>query len=60
MLGSSLGMITTAEGVETADQLSILRDAGFAEGQGYFFGAPKPARDLVHALSPAQAAACAA
>ncbi|AWM85365.1 bifunctional diguanylate cyclase/phosphodiesterase [Microvirga sp. 17 mud 1-3] len=49
-LGTSLGMSTVAEGVETEDQLMQLRAAGCAEAQGYYFGRPKPARDLTHTL----------
>jgi diguanylate cyclase (GGDEF)-like protein len=47
MLGASLGMTTTAEGVETADQLELLQRAGFVEGQGYLFGRPAPAKAIV-------------
>ena len=46
MLGHSLGMTTTAEGIETEEQLAMLKEAGFAEGQGYYFGRPKPANQL--------------
>jgi hypothetical protein len=41
-LGSSLGMITTAEGVETEQQLDILRSDGCMQAQGYLFSRPKP------------------
>ena len=37
-----LGMATTAEGVETAEQLLTLRKEGCTEAQGYFFSRPKP------------------
>jgi diguanylate cyclase (GGDEF)-like protein len=46
MLGSSLGMTTTAEGIETAEQFVMLKDAGFVEGQGFYFGRPQPAAEL--------------
>jgi diguanylate cyclase (GGDEF)-like protein len=39
-LARSLGMKATAEGVETADQLQLLRAAGCNEMQGYLFGKP--------------------
>ena len=39
-LGRSLGMSTTAEGVENRDQLSYLRAEGCSEVQGYFFSRP--------------------
>jgi EAL domain-containing protein (putative c-di-GMP-specific phosphodiesterase class I) len=42
-LGDSLGMTTTAEGVETADQLAQLRLVGCTEVQGYLFSKPAPA-----------------
>ena len=50
-LGNSLGMSTTAEGVETEDQFLQLRAAGCTEVQGYYFGRPKPARELIHSLA---------
>ena len=50
MLGESLGMTTTAEGIETEDQRASLREAGFVEGQGYLFGRPQPAKNLGLAL----------
>lgn len=49
-LGNSLGMITTAEGVETEEQYLHLRAAGCTEAQGYFFGRPLPAKDLTFTL----------
>jgi predicted signal transduction protein with EAL and GGDEF domain len=45
-LGSSLGMITTAEGVETEEQLDILRAEGCMQAQGYLFSRPKPAAEI--------------
>ncbi|MFY9293607.1 MAG: EAL domain-containing protein [Methylorubrum rhodinum] len=42
-LGASLGMRTTAEGVETADQLDAIRAEGCSEVQGYLTGRPMPA-----------------
>jgi predicted signal transduction protein with EAL and GGDEF domain len=45
-LGSSLGMTTTAEGVETDEQLSIVRQEGCTEVQGYIFSTPKRATEL--------------
>jgi diguanylate cyclase (GGDEF)-like protein len=46
-LAQGLGMDTTAEGVETEDQLILLRAAGCTSVQGYFLDRPKPA----HAIS---------
>lgn len=42
----SLGKTTTAEGVETAEQLDILREEGCAEAQGYYFSRPMPASSI--------------
>ena len=47
---SSLGMTTTAEGVETPEQLAWLREEGCDEVQGYYLSRPVPAaaaRDLL-------------
>lgn len=41
-LGKSLSITVLAEGVETAEQLSILRTEGCDEAQGYFLGRPGP------------------
>ena len=45
-LGSSLNMVTTAEGVETRDQLDLLRNEGCSDVQGYLFSQPVPAVDI--------------
>jgi diguanylate cyclase (GGDEF)-like protein len=45
-LGASLGMITTAEGVETEEQLAILKAEGCMQVQGYLFSRPIPAAGL--------------
>jgi diguanylate cyclase (GGDEF)-like protein len=50
-LGTTLGMATTAEGVETREQLDRLRAQGCTEVQGYYFSTPKPARELPGLLS---------
>ncbi len=50
-LGASLGMTTVAEGVETEDQFLQISAAGCTEVQGYYFGKPKPARELSHSLA---------
>ena len=41
-LGRSLGIPVLAEGVETAEQLALLRAEGCAEAQGYYLGKPAP------------------
>ncbi len=42
----SLGKTTTAEGVETKEQLDILREEACTEMQGYYFSRPKGAFDI--------------
>ena len=43
-LGVSLGIATTAEGVETKDQLDHVRAEGCTEMQGYYICHPSPSR----------------
>ncbi len=50
-LATGLGMTTTAEGVETPEQLYVLRTYGCTQGQGYLFSRPLPARDVPALLS---------
>ena len=45
-MAQALGMRTTAEGVETQDQLAFLREQGCDEAQGYHFSTPLPALEL--------------
>jgi EAL domain-containing protein (putative c-di-GMP-specific phosphodiesterase class I) len=40
MLAKNLGMDVVAEGVETKEQLALLRKLGCENGQGYFFSKP--------------------
>jgi EAL domain-containing protein (putative c-di-GMP-specific phosphodiesterase class I) len=49
-LGESFGMTTTAEGVETEEQLQRLRAEGCTEVQGYLFSPPVPAKKLAGLL----------
>ena len=51
-LGLSLGIATTAEGVETREQLERLRAEGCTEVQGYLFSPPRPASEI-ESLMPA-------
>lgn len=55
-LCSSLGIVSTAEGVETEAQLAFLRSEGCTEAQGYLLGRPGPA-ELIPALFAAFPAA---
>jgi diguanylate cyclase (GGDEF)-like protein len=45
-MGSGLGIATTAEGVETAEQFKQLKMEGCTEVQGYLFSPPRPAADV--------------
>ena len=51
-LASALGMATTAEGVETEEQLEIVREAGCTEAQGYLFSRPRPVEEMARLLLP--------
>jgi diguanylate cyclase (GGDEF)-like protein len=45
-MGSGLGIATTAEGVETAEQFKQLKLEGCTEVQGYLFSPPRPAGEV--------------
>ena len=49
-LGRSLGIATTAEGVETKGQLEVLRREGCTQAQGYLFSRPCPAAEVKRIL----------
>ncbi|MDH2380980.1 EAL domain-containing protein [Bradyrhizobium sp. CER78] len=49
-LGKSLGIVTTAEGVETDTQFDLLRQEGCTQAQGYLFSPPRPAADVAKML----------
>jgi diguanylate cyclase (GGDEF)-like protein/PAS domain S-box-containing protein len=49
-LAARLGVATTAEGVETEEQLEAVRAEGCTEVQGYLFGSPRPAHEIAHVL----------
>jgi diguanylate cyclase (GGDEF)-like protein len=50
-LGSSLGMTTIAEGVETKEQLASLAAEGCNEFQGFLFSAAQPAAEVERILA---------
>jgi diguanylate cyclase (GGDEF)-like protein len=50
-LGKSLGIVTTAEGVETEAQFDLLRREGCTQAQGYLFSQPRPAAEVNTMLS---------
>jgi diguanylate cyclase (GGDEF)-like protein len=45
-LGRELNVVTVAEGVETSQQLDLVRAAGCQQAQGFLFGRPVPAAQL--------------
>lgn len=45
-MAANLGLLTIAEGVETAEQYALLREQGCQEMQGYLFSRPLPAADF--------------
>jgi diguanylate cyclase (GGDEF)-like protein len=45
-LADSLGMTTTAEGVETREQLDLVRSLGCTDVQGFYYSPPVPACEL--------------
>ncbi|MGQ0559900.1 MAG: putative bifunctional diguanylate cyclase/phosphodiesterase [Sphingosinicella sp.] len=53
-LSRKLGLVTTAEGVETAEQMRILIDEGCAEAQGFHFSAAMPASEIQRFLAKSQ------
>lgn len=50
-IGVSLGMLTTAEGVETREQFERVKHEGCTEVQGYLFSAPRPAKEIPRLLA---------
>ncbi len=51
-LAETFGTLLVAEGIETEDELQIVRDLGIDFGQGYFLGRPHPVPAMT-ILSPA-------
>jgi EAL domain-containing protein (putative c-di-GMP-specific phosphodiesterase class I) len=50
-LGTTLGMRTVCEGVETPEQLAVVDQAGCDEVQGYLVSAPRPLAEFSELLS---------
>ena len=51
-LAHGLGMTPLAEGIETAEELAFLREAGCPLGQGFYFARPVPAEEIQALLVP--------
>lgn len=49
-LGQALGLLVTAEGVETPEQLAALTELGCTHVQGYLLGRPQPAAQATETL----------
>jgi EAL domain-containing protein (putative c-di-GMP-specific phosphodiesterase class I) len=45
-LATSLGIVSTAEGVETEQQFEALREVGCTEMQGYLLSRPRPIAEI--------------
>jgi diguanylate cyclase (GGDEF)-like protein len=56
-LAKSLNMTSTAEGVETQQQLEMLQSIGCTEMQGYLFSRARPAKDIRQFFTERSAAA---
>ncbi len=51
-LARNLGIMTTAEGVETQQQLQQVKFLGCTEMQGFLFSPPRRVEEITHLLSP--------
>ncbi|MBI2761190.1 MAG: EAL domain-containing protein [Chloroflexi bacterium] len=49
-LGRAIGIEVTAQGMETANDLALVRAAGMERGQGYFFAHPVPGEAMTALL----------
>jgi EAL domain-containing protein (putative c-di-GMP-specific phosphodiesterase class I) len=58
VMAHKLGIQVVAEGIETTEQLELLRAAGCEYGQGYLFARPMPAHELDAYLALSRASAC--
>lgn len=48
VMGHNLGLRVVAEGVETREQLEMLRESGCDEVQGFLIAEPQPAHEIIH------------
>jgi diguanylate cyclase (GGDEF)-like protein len=58
-LADTLGMETTAEGVENHDEIALIRELGCSHIQGYVYGKPARAADVIAQLAAADGMATA-
>lgn len=58
-LADSLGMSTTAEGVENEDEAEMINRLGCKKIQGYYYGRPMPAHEALALFGPSQRSAVA-
>lgn len=49
-LAEALGMETTAEGAETEDEITLIRELGCSHIQGYYYGPPLEVSDLAEKM----------
>jgi c-di-GMP-specific phosphodiesterase len=54
-LARQLNLVAIAEGVETEEDVALLRNMGCEQGQGFLFGAPMPAAQVFGFISAARA-----
>lgn len=50
LMAQALGFSVVAEGIETAEQLDVLRAAGCDTGQGYLFAHPLSSKELIESF----------
>jgi EAL domain-containing protein (putative c-di-GMP-specific phosphodiesterase class I) len=50
-MAAALGLEVTAEGVETAQQLAILKGLHCDRAQGFFLARPMPAADMTNVIA---------
>ena len=60
MLADTLGMETTAEGVEVQDEIALIRELGCSHIQGYVYGKPARSEEVIKQLAAADGHATAA
>jgi diguanylate cyclase (GGDEF)-like protein len=50
-MGRALDLSLVAEGIETAEELAVVRQLGFDIGQGFYIGRPAPAAEITRLLT---------